>query len=492
MFCSNCGNQVADGLSFCPNCGTKLAAQPDIQPVIPQQPEPQAPIQQPPIQQAQAPIPQQPVIQPAAAAVAKKPINKKQIIKIGIIAGAAAVAIAAIIGVASLVSGGSSDKTLFNDGLVPFRSGENVGFLNKDGEIAITPQYYTASDFSDGLACVCIKGKDKAQFGYINKKGETVISPQYDYASSFKDGIAEVVIGEYAGFIDKKGKFIVDAQYKYEDIIYVGYNMFLIEDSSGDYWTLCDKKGKKINETRFDEPEDSNICPLFNEEWGSDKYKTDWKTIPLKMETGKYCYINNKGKTVLETPYDEAGYFCDGIASVGIGEYSSERKYGYINKKGEAIISPQYDEAGIFSEGLASVGVDMEYGYINKKGEYVVSPQYDYASAINNGVGIIREYSKRDDDYRYGIINKKGKVLCEPQYDDIDFCEDNKHILFESNDKYGYLDYKGKVVIPNEYKNATEFYSDGYAAVKVTDDKWTVINGKGDKIWNNFFDKVGS
>ena len=168
------------------------------------------------------------------------------------------------------------------------------------------------------------------------------------------------------------------------------------------------------------------------------------------------------------------------------------KKITYINKKGEAIISPQYDEAGIFSEGLASVGVDMEYGYINKKGEYVVSPQYDYASAINNGVGIIREYSKRDDDYRYGIVNKKGKVLCEPQYDDIDFCEDNKHILFESNDKYGYLDYKGKVVIPNEYKNATEFYSDGYAAVKVTDDKWTVINGKGDKIWNNFFDKVGS
>ena len=67
MFCSNCGQQVADGLSFCPNCGTKLAAQTNVQPVIPQT-EPQAPIQQTPTQQA--PIQQQPVMQHAAAAAA--------------------------------------------------------------------------------------------------------------------------------------------------------------------------------------------------------------------------------------------------------------------------------------------------------------------------------------------------------------------------------------------------------------------------------------
>ena len=28
MFCTNCGNQVADGTSFCPNCGASITAAP--------------------------------------------------------------------------------------------------------------------------------------------------------------------------------------------------------------------------------------------------------------------------------------------------------------------------------------------------------------------------------------------------------------------------------------------------------------------------------
>ena len=163
MFCSNCGHQVADGLSFCPSCGTKLAGDTNVQSVAPQQSEPQASIPQSPTQDSaipQTPVretpvqeaftQQSPIPQSAGVAAAKKPFDKK---KIGIIAGAAVVAAAAIIGVVSLISSaGSHKRTLFNDGLLPFQSDDKYGYINEKGEIAIAPQYDRAYGFSEGLA----------------------------------------------------------------------------------------------------------------------------------------------------------------------------------------------------------------------------------------------------------------------------------------------------------------------------------------------------
>ncbi len=72
MFCTNCGNQIADGSTFCPNCGTSLSApaqqpqQPDYQQPAYQQPAYQQPVyQQPAYQQPayQQPVYQQPAYQ---------------------------------------------------------------------------------------------------------------------------------------------------------------------------------------------------------------------------------------------------------------------------------------------------------------------------------------------------------------------------------------------------------------------------------------------
>lgn len=60
MFCTNCGQQVADGATFCTACGCKLGA------YVEQEPIPQAPVQQEPVQQIpvqQIPVQQIPVQQ---------------------------------------------------------------------------------------------------------------------------------------------------------------------------------------------------------------------------------------------------------------------------------------------------------------------------------------------------------------------------------------------------------------------------------------------
>lgn len=87
------------------------------------------------------------------------------------------------------------------------------GYINKQGDMVIRPQFSQASRFSQGLAAVQMEGK----FGYINKEGNFVIEPQFDMALEFRDGLAQVwrtglKEGKWAepklGYIDKTGKFV--------------------------------------------------------------------------------------------------------------------------------------------------------------------------------------------------------------------------------------------------------------------------------------------
>ena len=61
-----------------------------------------------------------------------------------------------------------------------------------------------AGDFSDGLAPVQVGDR----WGYIDKNGKVAISPQFNDARGFSSGLAPVGIGTNWGYIDKSGKFV--------------------------------------------------------------------------------------------------------------------------------------------------------------------------------------------------------------------------------------------------------------------------------------------
>ena len=57
-----------------------------------------------------------------------------------------------------------------------------------------------ASDFSEGVAAVQIKGK----WGYINATGKLVIPAKFDNAGRFSEGLARVQVGDRWGYISHK------------------------------------------------------------------------------------------------------------------------------------------------------------------------------------------------------------------------------------------------------------------------------------------------
>ena len=92
-------------------------------------------------------------------------------------------------------------------------SDKSWGYIDTNGAYTITPRYYDAHAFSEGVAAVSLTLL--APLGYIDRTGKMVIEPQFDARTGpFQDGIARVYTDrdnktkDDHGYIDGTGKFI--------------------------------------------------------------------------------------------------------------------------------------------------------------------------------------------------------------------------------------------------------------------------------------------
>lgn len=90
------------------------------------------------------------------------------------------------------------------------RQHDRVGFIDKTGAIVIRPQFFSAGDFSEGVAAVM---NEEHKYSFMNTKGRRAIAGDFDGASSFVMGLAHVRTGRdyYSAkwsYIDKAGKAI--------------------------------------------------------------------------------------------------------------------------------------------------------------------------------------------------------------------------------------------------------------------------------------------
>ena len=76
------------------------------------------------------------------------------------------------------------------------------GMLNNKFEIVIQPAYVGLGVMSDG-GLVAFRQSAGDKVGYLNKSGEVVITPLYDYGETFDAGYAVVEMGDSYGVITK-------------------------------------------------------------------------------------------------------------------------------------------------------------------------------------------------------------------------------------------------------------------------------------------------
>lgn len=120
-----------------------------------------------------------------------------------------------------------------------------------------------------------------------------------------------------------------------------------------------------------------------------------------------------------------------------------------------------------------------KFGFIYSEGKIFKTAEFNYASDFKG------DYANVVKDSIPGLLFKNGTVKYFPEYSTTYWNEDNLGLAIKK-DKYGFINKKGKVIVPLIYDDAFPFYK-GYASVK-KGEKWLYINKKGREVQalNNF------
>ena len=213
---------------------------------------------------------------------------------------------------------------------------------------------------------------------------------------------------------------------------------------------------------------------------------------------GKYGFIDTKGELVIEPRYrGVSGFLHSGFSEDRVGVSIGEKDYIIIDRSGKKITQDSHYTyiLDCFSEGLCPVEVEDDlWGFVDKSGVMVIKPQFKYAYSFSEGLSAVELEGRR------GYINHTGQlqipnrykaahsfseglalttVLVEKKTAGLTFWRSKEE---NSDEKYGFINKNGDVVIEHRFEYARSF-SDGLAAVK-TKEKWGFVDRLGNMVIN--------
>jgi WG containing repeat len=260
----------------------------------------------------------------------------------------------------------------FQDGLAPLATKQGKwGIIEKTGNFVLQSNYDSIGPFDSGRALVRIGEGREARFGYIDRAGAEVIPLAFHKARGFSEGLAAVKVVNLWGYILPSGAFQITPRFdgtgkakRYPDMRAGAFADDLAPVwAAQDYYKFIDRNGSFVIESGFDE------ANCFSE------------GLALVKQGNQFGYIDKDGRTVIECIFPLARNFSEGFARVEVAE--SRRGFsprtGFIDRDGNLVIPPQFASANSFVNGLSLVSTDDSIGYINKSGEFVwKGPFVDY------------------------------------------------------------------------------------------------------------------
>jgi hypothetical protein len=209
-------------------------------------------------------------------------------------------------------------------------------------------------------------------------------------------------------------------------------------------------------------------------------YKEDLAWVE---KDGLYGFVNKANELIIACQFASVTDFEKGRAIVEV-----DNKFGCIDRTGKLIIPVIYEDLGTLTEGLHYMQLNGLYGYIDAKGKTLIAPQFDEAYSFNNGKAFVKLNNKT------GIIDSYGAYILQPEFDEVTFFSDSLYVLknegkliflrqdqsikasyfaeeigklvmdramLVQNNKVGYVDGQGALVIPALHDAFSNVVSDG-------------------------------
>ena len=203
------------------------------------------------------------------------------------------------------------------------------------------------SYFSEGLMAVSDNGKT----GFVDKQLQWVIQPQFSDARAFSEGRAAVQVAGNWGYIDKTGRTVVPAMYDWVWPFSDGLALVRVKLPSETLFGFVDSNGRE------------RIPPRFT-------YATSFKEDrALVRSHGEALAIIDKNANVISNiDADMANEFSEGLAAARVGGL-----WGFVDLSGIWRVTPRFTRVDSFWHGLARVAWQGGHGYIDKTGRNVWS-----------------------------------------------------------------------------------------------------------------------
>jgi len=193
--------------------------------------------------------------------------------------------------------------------------------IDRSGRPVKTPPFNYISEFSEGLAAVTIGSGETAKEGYVNKQWQVVIEPQYSIAMGFSEGLA-VVGPDYAQplVIDKTGQVIIRGYQVSMRGCSEGLISFYRHDAQSGRGAagFLDKTGQVIIPAKFDMAGD---------------FSGGLAWVQVKS---RYGFIDKSGRVAINPQFDNVESFSNGLAAVWV-----DGKLGYVDKTGQYVWQPR-------------------------------------------------------------------------------------------------------------------------------------------------------
>jgi hypothetical protein len=232
----------------------------------------------------------------------------------------------------------SENNCVFQEDMAIIRIKENYGFVNKNGQESIKPQYQNILPFKENLAGVKKEGK----WGFVDKANQLIIPIDKVKVQSFSEGLAATQIFKE----EKDFKFL--------------------------QWEFLNALGQVVIEPKFDE------VFSFN------------NNLAIVKRQNKWGLINIEGSEIMPLKYDNVYDFKNNMAMVFKLNSSGQKKYGFINHNGQEMIPLKYEYANDFNEGFAVVRNNHKYGFVDVNGKEVTPIHYNEAKSFKNGFAEIK------------------------------------------------------------------------------------------------------
>jgi len=343
-----------------------------------------------------------------------------------------------------------------NQPLYPISIDGKWGFIDASGKVVVQPQFLRVGEFSEGIASVTVPGLtdedrifDRNARGFIDERGDFAIGPgsppgytfpEYRndyYYGDFHDGRARFWVGDasgFGGYIDRTGKLAIPP--KYADVNDFSQGLACV--------SLPRTDGSPFGPTLAG-------------------------------------FINQNGEYVIPPDRDFVALgFSEGLCVISIQDDAGWHN-SVINLKGETVIPPYlYTGISDFVSGVSRVVRDGKVGCIDNEGDIVIPIEFDQLWEFEHS-----NLTTGEKDGKKYIVNKTGRCVKEIALDkEVDLGRLRSGLAtVESQNKLGYVDAEGELVIPMHFDRGEEFRGE-LAYVETGSDKG-YINQRGEFVWKS-------